>query len=109
MGLIGTIGVVAAGIGVSSPRVPSRSALLAPVEGLRVVFEGGAEPPLPPPPPPPSKPSNRSILLLTGGALAAGVVTTGLVEEAGAAGEGVMPISKLALDEPPKANRIGAV
>ena len=49
----------------------------------------------------PNKPCRRSILLLAG---ALGALTTEVVELAGAAGLGIIPINSEAFEEPPKVN-----
>lgn len=75
---------------------PPRSAL-APGEGITGVLEGtGVEGWLGP-----NKPCRRSMLLLAG---APGALTTGVVELAGAAGLGIIPINSEAFEEPPKVN-----
>lgn len=85
------------GVRVSPDRLgPPRSAL-APGEGITGVLERGeGEGWLGP-----NKPCRRSMLLLAG---ALGALTTGVLELAGAAGLGIIPINSEAFEEPPKVN-----
>lgn len=81
------------GVRVSPDRLGPPTSVQAPGEGITGVLEGaGVEGWLGP-----NKPWRRSMLLLALGAL-----TTGVVELAGAAGVGIIPINSEAFEEPPK-------